>query len=95
MRTDDLIRALAADRPATAPTPSRMLVIAAAAGFAVSAIAFAAALGPRDDVAQAATRAPLPLRSPANREQQPARRPGRQLRGWCFQWEQSSQAFRP
>jgi hypothetical protein len=57
MRTDDLIRALAADRPATAPTPSRMLVIAAAAGFAVSAIAFAAALGTRDDVAQAATSA--------------------------------------
>jgi hypothetical protein len=55
MKTDDLIRALAADRPAATLPPGRALMLAAAAGFALSALAFAVGLGPRADFAQAAT----------------------------------------
>jgi hypothetical protein len=55
MRTDDLIRALTADRTAAPQPPGRMLMLAAAAGFAVSAVAFALWLGPRADVAAAVT----------------------------------------
>jgi hypothetical protein len=55
MRTDELIRALTADRAAEPQPPGRMLMLAAAAGFAVSAVAFAVWLGPRADVAAAAT----------------------------------------
>jgi hypothetical protein len=57
MRTDDLIRALAADRTAAPQPPGRMLVLAAAAGLALSAMAFAIWLGPRPDIAEAATHA--------------------------------------
>jgi hypothetical protein len=55
MRTDELIRALAADRNVAVLPPGLMLMLAAAAGFALSALAFAVGLGPRADVAEAAT----------------------------------------
>jgi hypothetical protein len=55
MRTDELIRALTTDRAAAPQPPGRMLMLAAAAGFAVSAVAFTVWLGPRADVAAAAT----------------------------------------
>jgi hypothetical protein len=55
MRTDELIRALTADRAAAPQPPGRTLVLAAAAGFALSAIAFVVWLGPRADVAEAVT----------------------------------------
>lgn len=52
MRTDDLIRALAAD-PMPAPPVERALWPALALGLAVSTILFLATLGPRPDLAQA------------------------------------------
>jgi hypothetical protein len=55
MRTDELIRALAADRAAAPQPPGRILMLAAAAGFALSALAFVIWLGPRADVAEAVT----------------------------------------
>jgi hypothetical protein len=55
MRTNELIRALTVDRAAAQQPPGRMLMLAAATGFALSAIAFVAWLGPRADVAQAVT----------------------------------------
>ena len=53
MKTDDLIRALAAD---SAPRPSveRRLAATLLAGIAVAAIVFAVVLGPRPDIAQVA-----------------------------------------
>ncbi len=53
MKTDDLIRALAAD-PVPAPPVERALWPALALGLAVSVIMFLAMLGPRPDFAQAA-----------------------------------------
>lgn len=50
MKTDALIRALAADNAARAPAVGRFLAAAVAAGFAVAAILFAAILGPRPDI---------------------------------------------
>jgi hypothetical protein len=52
MKTDDLIRALAAD-PVPAPPVERALWPALALGLAVSAVLFLAMLGPRPDLAQA------------------------------------------
>jgi hypothetical protein len=52
MKTDDLIRALAAD-PVPAPPVERALWPALALGLAVSAVLFLAMLGPRPDFAQA------------------------------------------
>jgi hypothetical protein len=52
MRTDDLIRALAAD-PVPAPPVERALWPALALGLAVSTILFLATLGTRPDLAQA------------------------------------------
>lgn len=54
MKTDDLIRALASDR-IEAPRPQRAVAWALAAGVGLSVLAFALALGPRPDIAQAAT----------------------------------------
>jgi len=53
MKTDDLIRALAAD-PVPAPPVERALWPALALGLAASVILFLATLGPRPDFAQAA-----------------------------------------
>lgn len=52
MKTDDFIRALAADRTLGA-APGRVLLLAIAAGFAASAIVFTLALGIRGDVVAA------------------------------------------
>jgi hypothetical protein len=52
MKTDDLIRALAADRDTALPA-GRLLLLAGTAGFALSALAFVIELGPRPDLAQA------------------------------------------
>jgi hypothetical protein len=51
MKTDDLIRALAADHAARAPSLERALARAVALGLAISAALFAAILGPRPDLA--------------------------------------------
>jgi hypothetical protein len=51
MKTDDLIRALAADHAARAPSLERSLARAVALGLAISAALFAAILGPRPDLA--------------------------------------------
>jgi hypothetical protein len=53
MQTDDLIRALAADRRPRMPV-GRGMAIALAAGLVVSAIGLFAVLGPRPDIADAA-----------------------------------------
>jgi hypothetical protein len=55
MRTDDLIQALVADGGGPRPSIERRLAAALAAAFVVSAILFAVVLGPRPDVATAAT----------------------------------------
>jgi hypothetical protein len=56
MKTDDLIRTLAADAPSARGVRSVPLVaIALMAGLAISISAFAAWIGPRWDVAEAAT----------------------------------------
>jgi hypothetical protein len=54
MKTDDLIRALAADNATPRTGIERALGISVAAGFAVAAIVFALLLGPRPDLAQVA-----------------------------------------
>ncbi len=54
MQTDDLIRALVADRQPGMPSLARRMAIAVAVGFALSAVAFWLVLGPRDDIAAAA-----------------------------------------
>lgn len=53
MRTDDLIKALAADAGAVQPTPARALTIALVVGMALAGILFAMFLGPRADIATA------------------------------------------
>jgi hypothetical protein len=53
MRTDDLIRTMVEDMHTPAPGLMRRLGLALTLGFAVSAAAFAATLGPRDDIAAA------------------------------------------
>jgi hypothetical protein len=54
MRTDDLIRALAADNAPRAPL-ARHFTIALLAGILAAAILFAILLGPRPDIAQVAS----------------------------------------
>ncbi len=53
MRTDDLIRTMVEDMHTPAPDLTRRLGLALALGFVVSAAAFAATLGPRDDIVAA------------------------------------------
>jgi hypothetical protein len=53
MRTDDLIRALAADARPAGPRPGLALALAAACGFVVSAVLFALWVGMRPDLADA------------------------------------------
>lgn len=55
MKTDDFIRLLASDQAAPPVSAGRGLAIAVAAGFAVSAVLFWITLGPRPDIAAAAT----------------------------------------
>jgi len=54
MKTDDLIRGLAADNATHAASVERWLFGALAIGLALSALLFAAILGPRDDIAAVA-----------------------------------------
>ena len=54
MKTEDLIKALAADAPAPAMPMARAWRFAAAAGIAISAVVFFATLGPRPDIVAAA-----------------------------------------
>jgi hypothetical protein len=58
MKTDALIRALAADHAVRAPAVERFLAATVAAGFIASAILFAAILGPRPDIATVAMSEP-------------------------------------
>lgn len=53
MRTDDLIRTLAADNDTRAPSPGRALVRAMIPGLVLSAVLFLLFLGPRSDIAEA------------------------------------------
>ena len=62
MKTDDLIRALAADRQSTGPAPVLALSLAAACGFVVSAVLFAVWFGVRPDLSTAITSAPFMLK---------------------------------
>lgn len=55
MKTDDLIRTLAADPPARGAHGVPLVAAALAAGLAVSIAVFAAWIGPRFDIAEAAT----------------------------------------
>jgi hypothetical protein len=54
MKTDDLIRTLAADPPARGLSIPTMLALAALGGLAVSIGIYLAAIGPREDIAAAA-----------------------------------------
>jgi hypothetical protein len=54
MKTDDLIRALAADTATRAPSVERWLAMVILPGIVVSALLFALLLGPRADIAQVA-----------------------------------------
>ncbi|HEV7371098.1 NrsF family protein [Arenibaculum sp.] len=54
MKTDDLIRSLAADTPPRAASPDRLFQVALAAAVLVAAALFFATLGPRTDIGQAA-----------------------------------------
>jgi hypothetical protein len=54
MRTDDLIRVLAADNATRRASIERWLVLSALAGLAVSVALFAVVLGPRPDISLAA-----------------------------------------
>jgi hypothetical protein len=51
MKTENLIRALAADNATSVPSLDRWLSYATLAGIAVSAVLFAVLLGPRKDIA--------------------------------------------
>jgi len=53
MKTDELIRALAADREPAGPKPGVALLLAAVAGFAVSTICFFLWIGLRPDLSSA------------------------------------------
>ena len=53
MKTDDLIRALAADAKPAGPKPAFALALAVACGFAVSAVLFAAWVGLRPHLGSA------------------------------------------
>ncbi|ARQ00856.1 NrsF family protein [Pseudorhodoplanes sinuspersici] len=53
MKTDDLIRALAADREPAGPKPGFALFVAAACGFVVSAVLFMWQIGLRPDLLSA------------------------------------------
>lgn len=54
MRTDELVHALVADRDAAQSSIGRPFALAIAVGFAISAVLFWMALGPRPDIAAAA-----------------------------------------
>lgn len=62
MKTDDLIRALAADRKPAGPPPGRALAIAAACGFAVSALLFSVWVGLRPNLGNAMMSLPFMLK---------------------------------
>jgi hypothetical protein len=62
MQTDELIHILAADVGDAPRSLGRSLTIAGAIGFAVSAILFWITLGPRTDIAEAATTARFDLK---------------------------------
>lgn len=62
MKTDDLIRALAADKELSAPSPGVALAIAATIGFVISAAAFALWIGPRPDLESVAMSLPFMLK---------------------------------
>lgn len=62
MKTDDLIRALAADRKPAGPSPGLALLLAVAGGFAVSAVLFALWVGPRPDLGGAIMSLPFMLK---------------------------------
>lgn len=62
MKTDQLIRALTADRQPAGPPPGIALLVAAAAGFVVSALFFAWWIGLRPDLAAAAASLPFMLK---------------------------------
>lgn len=53
MKTDDLIRSLAADAPLRAASPDRLFQVALVAAVLVAAAVFLATLGPRADIGQA------------------------------------------
>jgi len=55
MRTDDLIRVLASDQPVPTRSTAGWMMLCVPIGFAVSAVLFSVALGPRPDIATAAT----------------------------------------
>jgi hypothetical protein len=55
VKTEELIRALAADREPSGPRPGAVLAFAAAVGFAVSAVLFAGFVGLRPDLMGSAT----------------------------------------
>ncbi len=62
MRTDELIRALAADQQSAGPSPGRALTLAGACGFAVSALAFAIWVGLRPNLGSAMMSLPFMLK---------------------------------
>jgi hypothetical protein len=62
MKTEQLIRALAADNANEASSPARALLLALLAGFAVSLAIFILWIGPRPDLAQAAQALPFLLK---------------------------------
>jgi hypothetical protein len=62
MRTDDLIRVLAADRKPAGPAPGLALGLAALAGLAVSVVLFALWVGLRPNLAGAMTSLPFMLK---------------------------------
>ena len=62
MKTDDLIRALAADREPAGPAPGLALAFAAACGFVVSALLFVLWIGMRPDLRSAMMSLPFMLK---------------------------------
>jgi len=55
MRTDDLIRVLASDQPVPTRSMAGWMMLCVPIGFVVSAVLFSVMLGPRPDIATAAT----------------------------------------
>lgn len=62
MKTDDLIRALAADRKPAGPAPGLALALAALAGLTVSVVLFAVWVGLRPNLAGAMMSLPFMLK---------------------------------
>lgn len=62
MKTDDLIRALAADRKPAGPAPGLALALAASCGFVVSAVLFALWVGLRPGLGELLTSLPFMLK---------------------------------